>query len=109
MATHKPALPGAGHGIESFLGKRELASVDVRTGLATFRLRPGTGESPEGPVFQVPLGAVLPGREEDTAEFWEKLVDSLMSVLREQGKYPGFLKGYEVTAEIGRASCRERV
>jgi hypothetical protein len=94
MATQKTAFPQ--DGIESFIGKRELKSVDVTTGLATFRIRPSSGKGPDGPEFSLPLSSVLPGTDDDTIEFWKSLVDSLMATLKDQGRFPTFIRGYEV-------------
>jgi hypothetical protein len=33
---------------------------------------------------------------EDTRRFWEMLVEDLVHILKEQGKFPSFVKGYEV-------------
>jgi hypothetical protein len=101
MATHKPALPrtGDGIGIESFIGIPELKTVDVGTRLATFRIRSSSGTGPDAPDYPVPISSILPNSEYDTIEFWKKLVDSLMETLKQQGLYPNFLKGYEVTLD----------
>ena len=99
MATQKPPLPQTYDGIESFIGKREFKSVDVRTGLVIFRIRSSSGAGPDAPDYPVSISSILPGSEDDTAELWKKLVDSLMALLREQGRYPSFVKGYEVTID----------
>jgi hypothetical protein len=40
---------------------------------------------------------IRPLSEEDSGKFWKMLVDDLMRVLKAEGKFPAFVKGYEVT------------
>jgi hypothetical protein len=40
---------------------------------------------------------VRPLSEEDTTRFWTMLVDDLFQALKENGGFPEFVKGYEVT------------
>lgn len=99
MATQKTTLPRTvpNDGIESFIGKRELKEINAETGIATFRISPSTGNGPDAPDYSVPVSAILPGREEDTPQFWKMLVGSMIKLLRERNQFPNFIKGYTVT------------
>jgi len=105
MAASRAILSTGTDGIESYIGVREPKSVDVQKGLAVFRVRSASGAGPDAPDFPVPISAILPNRAEDTVQFWQMLVDSLMELLREQNQYPDFLRGYEVS--IGEDSSGE--
>ena len=48
------------------------------------------------PETTAPLSMIRPLSEEDSSKFWKMLVEDLMRVLREEGNYPTFVKGYEV-------------
>jgi hypothetical protein len=64
--------------------------IDVRARTATFQVKNTNYEE------TVPLSTIRPLTEEDTGKFWNMLVDDLMRVLRVEGYYPAFVKGYEV-------------
>jgi hypothetical protein len=99
MATNKSTLLdlGKSDGVVASIGRRQLAGVDVKTQMATFHIRSSDGNGQDGPDFQVPIASILPNRDEDSVEFWKMLVDSLMSVLRDEKQFPEFVKGYEVS------------
>jgi len=101
MATHKAVLPGPSEndGIEAFLGRRELAGVDVKTRMAIFHVRSSDGSGPDGPDFRVPISSILPDREDDSLEFWRLLVDDVMRHLQAESKVPDFVKDYEVSVD----------
>lgn len=98
MATQKTPLSptDSQDGIESFIGKRELKGIDVETGVVRFRIRSSTGGGPDGPDYTVPISAILPGREDDTPQFWKMLVGAVVKLLREHNQFPNFIKGYTV-------------
>jgi hypothetical protein len=97
MATNRAVLPENGPqiAIQGHYGDLEVVSVDVTKWEAVFRARTASG--PFGPEFTTRLSMIRPLSEEDTGKFWKMLVDDLMRVLKAEGKFPAFVKGYDVT------------
>ena len=96
MATNRGALSEQGPQIATagHYGDLEVVNVDVAKWEAVFRVR--TSDGLLGPEFTTRLSLVQPLSREDTTKFWKMLVDDLMSTLRKEGKFPAFVKGYEV-------------
>lgn len=97
MATNRAALSASSFqaAVQGHHGNLEVVRVDTTRWEATFRVRTGGGVS--GPEFTTRLSMVRPLSDEDTDRFWKMLVDDLMLVLKEEGKCPAFVKGYDVT------------
>ncbi|MGD0481353.1 MAG: hypothetical protein ABSA42_14355 [Terracidiphilus sp.] len=97
MSTNKAALYDKGPqvAVQGNFGDLEIVSVDTSRWEAKFRARTASGTF--GPEFTTRLSMIRPLSDEDTGKFWKMLVDNLMRVLKEEGKYPSFVKGYEVT------------
>jgi hypothetical protein len=97
MATNRASLPERRPQIATpgHYGDLEVVRVDVKARKAAFQVR-NTGGFPV-PETVAPLSMIRPLSEEDTLKFWRMLVDDLMRVLKEEGKLPPFVKGYEVT------------
>jgi len=97
MASNRAALSEKGPqvAVQGNSGNLEVVSVDTSKWEAKFRAR--TGVKAFGPEFTTRLSMVSPLSQEDTDKFWKRLVDDLMRVLKEEGTYPAFVKGYEVT------------
>ena len=85
LKEKRPQIATQGH-----YGDLEVIRVDVRARTATFQVKNTNYEE------TVPLSTIRPLTEEDTGKFWNMLVDDLMRVLRVEGYYPAFVKGYEV-------------
>lgn len=81
--------------VQGNFGGLEVVSVDTSKWEAKFRVR--TPDGLFGPEFTTRLSMVRPLSDEDTDKFWKMLVDDLMRALRKDGKYPAFIKGYEVS------------
>ncbi|MGA2848077.1 MAG: hypothetical protein ABSE46_03700 [Terracidiphilus sp.] len=86
LKEKRPQIATQGH-----YGDLEVIRVDVAARTATFQVKNTNYEE------TVPLSTIRPLTEEDRIEFWRMLVQNLMNVLREEGNYPSFVKGYEVT------------
>ena len=97
MSTNRSVLTDKGPLITNAVhyGDLEVVRVDVRTRTVVFQVR--TPGGPSGPETTAPLSMIRPSSEEDTGKLWKMMVDDLMRVFREVGKYPTFVKGYEVT------------
>jgi hypothetical protein len=85
LKEKRPQIATQGH-----YGDLEVIRIDVRARTATFQVKNTNYEE------TVPLSTIRPLTEEDTGKFWNMLVDDLMRVLRVEGYYPAFVKGYEV-------------
>jgi hypothetical protein len=96
MASNRAVLPDKRPQIATpgHFGDLEVIRVDIMARTATFQVR-GNGVL-SIPETTAPLSMIRPLTEEDSSKFWNMLVDDLMRVLREEGHYPAFVKGYEV-------------
>jgi hypothetical protein len=97
MSTNRAALGDKGPqvAVQGNFGDLEVVSVDTSRWEAKFRARTANGVF--GPEFTTRLSMIRPLSDEDTGKFWKMLVDDLMRALKEEGKYPPFVKGYEVS------------
>jgi len=97
MATNRAVLPERGPQIATpgHYGDLEVVRVDLKTRTASFQVRTAGGLA--GPETIAPLSTIRPLSEEDSGKFWKMLVDDLIRILKEEGKFPAFVKGYEVT------------
>lgn len=93
MATNRavPSRRSAQIAATGHFGNLEAISVDTRNWEAKFRVS-GTN----GPEFSTRVSMVKPLSAEDSDQFWQLLVDDIMANLKSEGKYPNFVKGYEV-------------
>ena len=96
MATNRAVLSERGPQITTpgHYGELEVVRVDLNTRTASFQVRTAGGVA--GRETNAPLSMILPLSEEDTGKFWKLLVDDLMRILKDEGQYPAFVKGYEV-------------
>ncbi|MGD0629190.1 MAG: hypothetical protein ABR987_07550 [Terracidiphilus sp.] len=96
MASNRAVLPDKRPQIATpgHFGDLEVIRVDIMARTATFQVR-GNGVL-STPETTAPLSMIRPLTEEDSSKFWNMLVDDLMRVLRVEGHYPAFVKGYEV-------------
>jgi hypothetical protein len=85
LKERHPQITAQGH-----YGNLEIIRVEVEARQATFRIKNTNYEE------TVPLSTIRPLTDEDTSKFWTMLVDDIMRVLRSEGEYPAFVKGYEV-------------
>lgn len=95
MATNREVLADTGSPIATpgHYGDLEVVRVDLRTRTATFKVRTHGGIT--GPETVTPLSLIRPLSEEDSSKFWQMLVDDLMCILKEEGQFPAFVKGYQ--------------
>jgi hypothetical protein len=97
MATNREVLQD-GHpqiATRGHYGDLEVVRVDVKARTAVFRII-NSGGLPV-PETTAPLNMIRPLTQEDSGKLWKMLVDDLMLVLKQEGQYPTFIKGYEVT------------
>jgi hypothetical protein len=96
--VNRDVVSGSGPQIDTrgHSGGLEIVRVDLSARIAEFRVRSADGLSFS--VTAVPLSMVRPLSEEDTNRFWIMLVDDLFRSLKDAGKYPEFVKGFEVNA-----------
>ncbi|MGA9669859.1 MAG: hypothetical protein WBQ94_11650 [Terracidiphilus sp.] len=85
LKEKRPQIATQGH-----YGDLEVVRVDVKARTATFQVKNTNYEE------IAPLSTIRPLTDEDSSKFWKELVKDLMRVLREEGNYPMFVKGYEV-------------